>query len=377
MSFFSDKAPEDCWAYFDRHIAQIPNKANRDSCRRYLQEREEAIELSTCGSYLGHIKAFGIYLGNREWKDATRDDVIQHIKDAKGQQGRKGRAHPGRGKFLGQYTKYQRMVMLREFYKWLLDDEHPPQFKRMPFTKPSLEEQSLAREDRLTQDEIMAMLASTTDARDRAIVMLLLDAGYRAGEAAALNIRDITFDDNGAKLMHTKGAKGLKTNRRKVPTRITLAAPYLRAWISEHPGRLRFDSPLFVSRGNRSRGGRLGAAGIWSTVTRMAKHAKIRHVHPHMFRHTSASMRARDGWNEEMMRLHFGWSKGSEMPSLYSHVEQDYDTFALRKTGLPVPAEKPKWFAECAACHKDSPGDAFFCAHCGKALHGETGDAMA
>lgn len=377
MSFFSDKSPSECWAYFDRHICMIPNEANAATCRRYLKEREEEVELSTCGTQLGHIKAFGIYLAAREWKDATRDDVIAHIKGASGQQGRTGRAHPGRGQPLGQYTKYQRMVMLREFYKWLLDEEHPPQFKRMPFHKPTLEEQSLAREDRLSQDEVMAMLAATEDKRDRAIVMLLLDSGYRGGEAAALNIRDVTFDDQGARVLHSREARGLKTHRRKVPTRVTLAAPYLREWIAAHPWRLKRDAALFVSRGNRSMGGRLGGAGIWSVIERLARKARIRHVHPHMFRHTAASIRSRDGWNEEMMRLHFGWSKGSDMPSLYSHVEQDYDSFALRKAGLPVKVEAPKWFAECSSCHKDSPGDAFFCAHCGKPLHEESGEAEA
>lgn len=377
MSFFTDKDPTECWAYFDRHIAMIPNPANQEKCRSYLLEREEEVELSTCGTQLGHIKAFGIHLGNREWKDATRDDVIAHIKGATGHQGRSGRAHPARGQALGQYTKYQRMVMLREFYQWLMDEEHPPQFKRMPFHKPTLEEQSLAREDRLTQDEVMSMLAATEDKRDRAIVMLLLDSGYRAGEAAALNIRDVTFDDRGARILHSRDARGLKTRRRKVATRVTLAAPYLREWIAVHPWRLKRDAPLFVSRGNRRMGGRLAGAGIWSIVERLARKAKIRHVHPHMFRHTAASLRAGDGWNEEMMRLHFGWSKGSDMPSLYSHVEQDYDSFALRKAGLPVKTEKPKWFLECPACHKDSPGDAFFCAHCGKPLGEESGEAEA
>lgn len=376
MSFFSDKDRSECWAYFDRHIHLIPNPANATRCRSYLLEKEESAELSTCGNYLGHIKAFGIYLGEREWLDATRDDVILHIKSATGNQGRPGRHHDRRGQTLGQYTKYQRMVMLREFYKWLLEtDETPPQFKRMPFRKPSMEEQSLAREDRLSQDEVMDMLAATPDKRDRAVVMLLLDSGFRAGEAAALDIKDVTFDEHGARVLHDRQARGLKTNRRKVPTRITLAAQYLREWISVHPRRLHRDAPLFVSRGNRNLGGRLKASGIWSIVTRIARLAKIRHVHPHMFRHTAASIRAGDGWNEEMMRLHFGWSKGSEMPSLYSHVEQDYDAFALRKAGLPVKTEKPKWFTECPSCHQDSPGDSFFCASCGKALH-DDGEAQ-
>lgn len=370
MSFFSDKDEATCWAYFDRHVMRIPLEANRAECRRYLQEREENVELSTLGSYLCHIKAFGIFLDQKPWLDATRDDVINHIKSATGQQGRTGRAHPGRGRGLGQYTKYQRMVMLREFYKWLLQtDDVPPQFKRMPFKKPSIEEQSRSREDRLTQDEVMDMLAASTDAMDRCVVMLALDSGFRAGELAALDIRDVTFDDLGAKLMHGRDARGLKTSRRRVPTRITLAAPYVRRWLEEHPFRRYLDRPLFVSRSFRNMGNRLASSGIWSIISRLSKKAKIRHVHPHMFRHTAASLRTADGWNEEMMRLHFGWSKGSEMPSLYSHVEQDYDSFALRRAGLPVPQNKPTWTLQCPSCKADSPGDSFFCVACGKALN--------
>lgn len=377
MSYFSDKDDATCWTYFDRHIMRIPNEKNAEKCRRYLMEREENIELSTVGSYLCHIKAFGIYLGPREWLDASRDDVIDHIKGAAGQQGRVGRNHSRRGRPLGRYTKYQRMVMLREFYKWLLDTEDtPPQFRRMPFDKPSMEEQSSSREDRLSQPEIMDLLAATTDKMERCIVMLLLDSGFRAGEISALDIRDVTFDDNGAKLMHNREARGLKTLRRKVPTRITIAARYVRDWIAEHPFRLHIEKPLFISRSNRNRGERLGAEGVWSIVDRLAKTAKIRHVHPHMFRHTAASIRAGDGWNEEMLRLHFGWSKGSDMPSLYSHVEQDYDNFALRRAGLPVPQAKPSWTLECPHCKVDCPGDAFFCIGCGKPLH-QTGDAAA
>lgn len=377
MSFFSDKDDATCWAYFDRHIMRIPSEANRDSCRRYLREREENIELSTLGSYLCHIKAFGIYLGAREWKDATRDDVIDHIKSAAGQQGRLGRQHGRRGQPLGQYTKYQRMVMLREFYKWLLDtDDTPPQFRRMPFTKPTMEEQTASREDRLRTDEVMDLLAAARDPMERALVMLLLDSGFRAGEAAALNIRDVSFDDNGAKLMHGREARGLKTLRRKVPTRLTIGARHVREWIAVHPFRLHPERPLFISRSNRNLGERIGAGGVWTIVNNIAKRAKVRHVHPHMFRHTAASLRAADGWNEEMLRLHFGWSKGSDMPSLYAHVEEDYDRFALRKAGAPLPAPKPQWTLQCPHCQTDCPGDAFFCTSCGKAIH-EAGGAAA
>lgn len=378
MSFFSAKNDAECWAYFDRHLALIPNDANAAMARKFLGEKEESCELSTCGSYLAHIKAFGIYLGPREWLDATRDVVIDHIKSAVGRPGRAGRSHPGQLRPLGQYTKYQRMVMLRDFYKWLLDtDDTPPQFRRMPFVKPTMEEQSLARDDRLTPDEVMDMMAAAKGTRDRAVIMLLLDSGFRAGEVAALDIRDIHFDDHGSKARHNRTARGLKTLRRKVPTRLTISTRYIKEWLADHPWRRHVDRPLMISLSPRNFGSRLKASAIWGIVDRTAKRARIRHVHPHMFRHTAASIRARDGWNEEMLRLHFGWSKGSEMPSLYSHVEDDYDNFALRKAGIPLPAPKPAWSLQCPHCSSYQPGDAFFCGACGKSMHEESGEAEA
>lgn len=257
MSFFSDKARDDCWTYFERHIKQIPGSANQDAARTYLQEREENIEISTVGSYLTHIKAFGQYLNGRDWKDATRSDVINHIKSARGRQGRQDRGDVRRTRSLGRYTKYQRMVMLREFYKWLLDtdeDETPPQFKRMPFRKPSLEEQTRSRDDRLTIKEVVDMLAAARNEKERCIVMLLLDSGFRAGELVALDIGDVRFDEHGAKVLHGRDARGLKTRRRRVPTRITFAAPYVRRWVAVHPRRMQPDAPLFPSRSNRNNG---------------------------------------------------------------------------------------------------------------------------
>ncbi len=368
MSFFTGKSRDDAWAYVDRHIALIPLAENSREARQFLLEKEENGKLSTVGCYLGHIKPFGIYLGEKPWREATRDDVILHIKSATGKQGRVERTYTGRGRPLGRYTKYQRMVMLRVFYQWLLDtDDTPDQFRRMPFRKPTAEEQGAGRHDRVTQDDIISLLSATEDRRDRAIVMTLLDGGFREGELVAFDLPDAVFDDYGVKLRHSSNADGLKTGIRKVPTRLTFAAPYLRDWIEVHPRRRDERPPLFTSRSNRNHGARLGGRAIWDILDRLCRRAKIRHINPHMLRHTAASIRTGDGWNEEMMRLHFGWSKGSTMPSYYSHVEDDYDAFALRRAGIPVKeSERERWDNPCAGCGRQNALDATFCSTCGR-----------
>jgi hypothetical protein len=87
MSFFTGKSPEECGTYFQRHLQEIPFEENRIKAERYLLEKEEYVKYSTMGSYLGHVKAFGIWIEDMPWLEASRDDVFDHIKDARGQKG--------------------------------------------------------------------------------------------------------------------------------------------------------------------------------------------------------------------------------------------------------------------------------------------------
>jgi hypothetical protein len=87
MSFSTGKSPEECGTYFQRHLQEIPFEENRIKAERYLLEKEEYVKYSTMGSYLGHVKAFGIWIEDMPWLEASRDDVFDHIKDARGQKG--------------------------------------------------------------------------------------------------------------------------------------------------------------------------------------------------------------------------------------------------------------------------------------------------
>ncbi len=59
------------------------------------------------------------------------------------------------------------------------------------------------------------------------------------------------------------------------------------------------------------------------------------------------------------------------MPSYYSHVEDDYDDFALRRAGIPVKRrESPSWTTKCPRCGTENALDAYFCAKCGNQIMG-------
>lgn len=372
LSFFTGKSPEQCWKYFHRHIDQIPLPKNRVDVKQYLLEKEEDAKYSTLGSYLGHIKAFGIWLEDTPWLDATRDDVFNHIKGSKGIKGRYERIQRPR-KPLGKYSKYQRMVMLRDFYKWLLKiEDTPSQFRKMPFRKPTFEEQSRGSDAKVSKEEVLRMLSAAGNSMDRALVMLLLDSGFRAGEVSALDNQDVEFDEYGALVQHHEVVGGLKTGVRKVKIRITFAARYVREWMERHPSGADPDAPLFLAKSRRNSGSRLSSGAIWSHISKISDAAGIRHVHPHMFRHSCVSEAAKSGWGEEMMRLRFGWAKGSQMPSHYSHVEDEFENYSRKMAGLPLAESRTEeWTKTCSACDACLPIEAVQCRACGRDLRGK------
>jgi hypothetical protein len=63
----------------------------------------------------------------------------------------------------------------------------------------------------------------------------------------------------------------------------------------------------------------------------LAKRAGLRHINPHLFRHSRATRAAESGWNESVMRTYFGWQPGSRMASHYVHLAQGQIEERVRK----------------------------------------------
>ena len=55
-------------------------------------------------------------------------------------------------------------------------------------------------EELLTEEEIQKMISSCANLRDRALVSVLYESGCRIGEIGNLRIKDVLFDEYGAKI---------------------------------------------------------------------------------------------------------------------------------------------------------------------------------
>jgi len=128
--------------------------------------------------------------------------------------------------------------------------------------------------------------ARPTAARDRAIVLLLLDTGIRVSELCALRIKDIDLGNGRIKVF----GKGARERLLPIGTRTRKA---LWRYLAGRPDARPAD-PLFVADGTVMR--RLDRWAVYKLVRRLGERAGIQpDAHPHRFRHTFAISFLRNG----------------------------------------------------------------------------------
>ncbi len=177
-------------------------------------------------------------------------------------------------------TQWRRQRETRAFFSWLLRHDHVatnPFFKVKNIKVP----QKVIRP--FSQDEILGLLAYCDEsthkgARDRALILVLLDTGLRASELANLELADVDF---AAQRMLIKHAKGNKQRVVRFGDRTRQAlVHYIRAFRGDAPGYL-----LLTARGRRH----LNRSAMRTIFQRLGEECGIAKVHPHRFRHTFAT----------------------------------------------------------------------------------------
>lgn len=195
---------------------------------------------------------------------------------------------------------------LRAFFRWLIkegeraepspvhgeDAPHVPEEERPPFT----------------DDEVKALLATCSsrsfeDLRDRALMLVLIDAGPRSSGLVGIRYIPKRPDDNDVLLANYRVRITLKGGDiywapigRKTAQALDR---YIRAR-AKHP--LATLTALFIGRK-----GAMSRSGVQQMLKRRGEEAGVSDVHPHRFRRTSATMFLDAGGNElEAMHV-YGW----------------------------------------------------------------------
>ena len=219
-------------------------------------------------------------------------------------------------------------------------------------------------EDIVTVEELDKLLGASRNERDKALVSMLYDSGCRIGELLTLRVKDLEFDDYGMKLT-VKGKTGVRKVRvigRSVP----LTLQYKDKFNRNIP-----DDFFFIQMKG---GGPLKWNDVNMMFYKVSKRAGIkRRIHPHLFRHTRATILAKD-LKEAPLEATMGWVHGSRMSRVYVNLsDEQVDDAVLKVYGIErQKREKTKTIEAvpkiCVKCGAENPPIGNYCFRCGAPL---------
>lgn len=167
----------------------------------------------------------------------------------------------------------------------------------------------------LDEDEMASVVKAANASRglrDRALMLMLYNAGLRVQELVDLNIGDVRFDPIPHVVIVGKGRK-----QRTCPL-WSRTAQAIRAWLDER-GEPATGAPLFLN----VRGERLSRSGVADILSRLvaranvtARHAKA--VTPHVLRHTTAMHLLQAGVDITTIAA---WLGHSQLSTTHGYVE--------------------------------------------------------
>ncbi len=269
------------------------------------------------------------------------------------------------------YTRKQALRVLKQFLRFAITGKLSGAMPAcVEGIKVSVPKKDLTNQ-RITEEEFGRILDETAHCPwFQAFLAVAYDTGCRRSEIRKCKVKNFKTDKYGG-LLQVRGKTGERTVR--------LAYSY--RFVVDQINRLPEDEEgwLFPSRSNPKRciSGSLLIHKLTIVRKKLGYKPNERGRWPiniHTFRHNRATIVAEKGWNEQMMRDHFGWSKGSDMPSHYTHVNRGALDAAIFKSqgmsNLIVPEEEEfgietTW--ECRMCRGFNPMHHNFCGTCGQA----------
>jgi len=225
---------------------------------------------------------------------------------------------------LAAASRARRLSALRQFFRFLQQEEkleaNPVELldsPRLPLKLPKV----------LSEAEVEALLAAADAStplglRDAALLEVLYATGLRVSELVSLTLRQVDLRRGVVRPL------GKGTKERLVPM-VPQAVAKLQRYLSEgRPRLLRGrDSPyVFLN----SRGGRLTRQGFWKILRSYAAKANLRHLSPHVLRHSFATHLLSRGANLRVLQLLLGHADLATT-QIYTHLEAQRLQEAHRK----------------------------------------------
>ena len=226
----------------------------------------------------------------------------------------------------GAWTVHDYKLFAKQLFK-LLKGKRFVQWIKIPNNIES----KLGPEDLITDEELDRLQTVCDNLRDKAIIATLYECAFTPGEFLSLKIKNVTFDDLGARLHIEKGKHGPRT------VRVIKASPHLATWIENHPVK-DLESSLWINESTNSKSQGLKWQGLNRLLKRAARDANVKkRMYAYVFRHSRNTDLAKDATEAQLKQI-AGWTQDSKMARIYVHLSgRDTDEAVFRNAGESVP----------------------------------------
>jgi len=240
------------------------------------------------------------------------------------------------------YEKLMRQVWGGSNYKSFLhhvDKDKPSVRNVLKIKEPRRKVETLSKE------QVQQVLDATTNIRDRFLIQLLFETGLRIGEVLSLYLEDFKFDHRGHRIVlkdrgELENGAMLKTGERGIYVShalMDLFDDYLYEVLDELDLRSNF---VFVVLRGENKGKPLTLTAIEALFKRLREKTGISKLHPHLFRHTHATMYYQKTKDIKQVQERLGHSQIQTTMNLYLHpseedIREDWEkaqhTFQIKK----------------------------------------------
>ena len=329
--------------------------------------RSDATAVKSESRVLKYYRHFWLILRlcEKDMEEMTRQDVEELLDKIRGK-----RIYGGKSYSPATYADFLRLIKI--FWKWMKagGESLPLEVKWIRVTDPP---SKIKAENIPTEQEIYAMREAMRNPRDKALIMVMKESGWRVGEHLQTQIKNVSHTQDGIELSVVSPKTG-----ELLWTLLIEAVPWLQLWLENHPDKNNPEAYLWVTT-YKGRPNRITHNAILNLLKNAATRAGIRkRIHPHIFRDYRVkelllgkpengiaplhpeTVRRMMGWRSMKMLERYGQFMNSDLRDIYIR-------FSGKKQLVVRPAEPPT--RPCPICTFENPSDASRCLKCARALN--------
>lgn len=351
-------------AYLDEEVI---TKEDARLLRRYVNEKGLKMGPQLQYKHYVFLTIWRKFIG--PYTDNTIDEINEGLNNIR--YGKNNRNQP-----YSQHTIHDLVKFLKRFYLWMIDEGYSSIDRRKieRISPPPIDQMRVTAEDLLTEEEIMSMIKACKSTRDRAMISMLYEGGFRIQEIGTLQWKQIK--NNKWNIVINTAEKTKKP--RYIP--LVMSKPYLAQWMNDYPYEPTGDHYVFIpSNGGRSRKGKdkteigpnhcFNYRGLYKRVSLVVKDAGItKKVYPHLFRHSRITHLIQKGYNESVIKKMMWGNLNTDMFSVYAHLtDNDIDNEIMRQEGIIDEEEQkasPLEARQCPECYTVNAPTARVCSVC-------------